>query len=190
MKGFSKTRERYSRGEPTIYFLCIQMNQGEKKIILGIEFHRLTILLNLLIGFYFFSNNGSLLKLQIKSSQYEDIAAFLKGNMWYVWRWKVHVPLCLSANLIWEAFMHLIITPFLLVNWFPTPTSTSQQRSKMNFFSTMFRIVNTSCEVILSFTIGAAGGRSNFGTRWVVRKNPWIKSKWHFIKFQAWFWIK
>ena len=81
MKGFSKTRERYSRGEPTIYFLCIQMNQGEKKIILGIEFHRLTILLNLLIGFYFFSNNGSLLKLQIKSPQYEDIAAFLKGNM-------------------------------------------------------------------------------------------------------------
>ena len=37
--------------------------------------------MNLLIGFYFFSNNGSLLKLQIKSRQYEDIAAFLKGNM-------------------------------------------------------------------------------------------------------------
>ena len=59
------------------------MNREEKKI-LSIEFHRLTILMNLLIGFYFFSNNGSLLKLQIKSLQYENIAAFLKGNMRYV----------------------------------------------------------------------------------------------------------
>lgn len=74
------------------------------------------------------------------------------------------MPLCLSANLIWETFMHLIITPFILVNWFPTPTSTSQQRSKMNFLSTMFRIVNSSCEVIASFTTGAAGGRYNSGT--------------------------
>lgn len=119
-------------------------------------------LLNLLIGFYFYSKTENLLQLQIKSPQYGDIAAFFKRNMWYVQRWEVHVPLCLSANLIWESFMHLIITPFLLVNWFPTPTSTSQQRSEMNFFSTMFRVVNTSYEIILSFTIGGAGGRSNF----------------------------
>lgn len=62
------------------------------------------------------------------------------------------MPLCLTANLIWETFVHLIITPFIRVNWFPIPTSTSQQRNKMKFFSAMFRIGNTSYEVILSST--------------------------------------